>query len=963
MTPTRFSQMMKYLTRAKKQKPDLPDVFPASKAPIPPKTQNVEEIEAINRFNRDNPRKDMANGGSLKFYPKASGGETTQQIAPGVDIKTRDINYGGTLGYEGDNIYGGVEYNKGKVKLDVTTEDGNTLFKDTLSKDDAVNFIVGLGDRKGDKFQIKTDKDFNNMQVTFRKSFAGGGMLVQPGFGGVRQGYRSDKAIKAAQQAGNVAKTKKRFDRIGKAFIEQDYNALKTLTRPDRIKKGAKDAGGILNASDTALLNNVILGKDVKAQNALAKKLGVNRRYMIDTYKEALEFTKTGKSQKQSALALKKIITQKKLFDEILKNPNATVKSMAKKFNKTEKQITKEASKLLRNVYDQNVIIGKKDLSEKSLKSWLPDDFNITDDFLDNFSNIKGLRQVQSENIGTLIRDAFGRGQNPKKYVAALQGLSEYNKFVRTLPDDLKLDLDHPLSKAFLKGSNVSPEKLLYVTPISRAYNRGFKESLSKAYDKALLADVKDTKKIKQIENLAKTLNVNIGKGSTKKFDFGATNIAKKTQEGLQKELTQNLREQNLARENLKKLKKTDEGKKLLKEIFPRGRKLEIPEVNKKLIATLGGGKCGTRGFLNQGGRIGLQDGTVSVDQCYKNALERIRKGGVDFTKAEAMNFDKLTKSLRAIGASNIIKFGILPEVLLEGALIVDKMASEGDTFAQGLRNSYLAIPFQAMGVAKTYEEGEKDRILAAAPESQKAKVLDVFKLQDTLNKKFELMGASEGFKRSIAATDAISDGPLGYVGDSQDLQERLSDTRADLQDLYRGSDISRAERIFNTKPIDLNIRDQLTMDAYNQAVEKADADKASRILVAPGTGLGVDAQIKKRMKELPITPEYAKEQLQATGDYYGTGYTPFGLNKLFVAMGMEDPRFGFDKTGKYNEEQGITDFMNYMKTQNVADAGGVANLAGGGIAKLAGVDSGPPPESGPNSQGLLSLKNRVRNY
>ena len=37
--------------------------------------------------------------------------------------------------------------------------------------------------------------------------------------------------------------------------------------------------------------------------------------------------------------------------------------------------------------------------------------------------------------------------------------------------------------------------------------------------------------------------------------------------------------------------------------------------------------------------------------------------------------------------------------------------------------------------------------------------------------------------------------------------------------------------------------------------------------------------------------------------------------------------------------------------------------LAGGGIAKLAGVSSGVAPESGPNPQGLLSLKNRVRNY
>ena len=35
--------------------------------------------------------------------------------------------------------------------------------------------------------------------------------------------------------------------------------------------------------------------------------------------------------------------------------------------------------------------------------------------------------------------------------------------------------------------------------------------------------------------------------------------------------------------------------------------------------------------------------------------------------------------------------------------------------------------------------------------------------------------------------------------------------------------------------------------------------------------------------------------------------------------------------------------------------------LAGGGIAKMAGVSSGPPPESGPNSQGLQGLMKRVK--
>ena len=71
MNPARFSQMMKYLTRAKKEKPELPDVFPASQAPIPPKTQTVEEMEAINAFIRRE-RQQKAGGGML-VQPSASG--------------------------------------------------------------------------------------------------------------------------------------------------------------------------------------------------------------------------------------------------------------------------------------------------------------------------------------------------------------------------------------------------------------------------------------------------------------------------------------------------------------------------------------------------------------------------------------------------------------------------------------------------------------------------------------------------------------------------------------------------------------------------------------------------------------------------------------------------------------------------------------------------------------------------
>ena len=114
---------------------------------------------------------------SILLRPRASGMKREQQIAPGINLSERDINYGITGILQGDKFYGGASLDKGKVKLDVETEDGQTLFKDTIGKDDALNFIVGMGDPKGenDKFQIKFDDDLENMSLILKKSFAEGG--------------------------------------------------------------------------------------------------------------------------------------------------------------------------------------------------------------------------------------------------------------------------------------------------------------------------------------------------------------------------------------------------------------------------------------------------------------------------------------------------------------------------------------------------------------------------------------------------------------------------------------------------------------------------------------------------------------------------------------------------------------------------------------------------------------------
>ena len=770
--------------------------------------------------------------------------------------------------------------------------------------------------------------DFNK-----RNKLAGGGMLVQPGFGGTRQGYASDFV--------NINDIKK-----------YNKNLLnKSIIISETVKAGANQAErvtlqNIFDVVDRTKDGDILIKDFKKKPNAeTLQKLKKRRKNRLSFEREqALPPEEKAELRKKQKIAEQKWRNSKKginYYNNYLSMggifPARTPEERIwRDIYRASKQKKGESRFIIK--YPKSANVDKVSGLPETVISKQGNEYIPWDRFYKNitFYDTVSKKNIRFNTVKKWMTDNVENGS--KKYDSALKNYKASNVINTFEIDGVALS---KLAKDKQKGDFAKRITTAAAVNHRSGLNNFWDTEVTTASGNKMLNDKVQANisayKNASNPNIEKKL-LNIMKLNAKKIEGGGTVVLDdKTVIGKNPTI----------RSVVSALEKEFGVKIPAKKIINQ-------------IAVLGGGDCG-RGLNNQGGRIGLQDGTSNVDVCFRKAIERVRKGGVDFTKAESVNFNNLTKSLRAVGASNIMKFGILPEVLLEGALIADKMASEGDSFAQGLRNSYLAIPFQAMGVAKTYEEGEKDRILAAAPESQRGKVLDVFNMQDELNKKFELMGASEGFKKQIAATDAVSDGPFGYVGDSQDLQKRFSDTRADLQDLSRG-DINRAEKMLTSSPLDLNIQDQLTMDAYKSAIEKADADKAGNILVAPGTGFGVDAQIRKRMKELPVTPELAKQELKKTGERFGIGYTPFGMNELFTSMGGEDPRFGYDETGKYSEEKGLNDFINYLRNQQVADAGGVANLAGGGIAKEAGDSSGPPPESGPNSQGLPGLLKRVRN-
>jgi|TARA_R100000008_G_scaffold78185_1_gene59045 hypothetical protein len=838
LNPKQYSEMLDHLTRKKIKNP-----FIKAKDIVVDKKPEVEQTEMFNRFNKANPRQDMAGGGML-VQPGFSG---VRQGYAGKDKKVLDK----------DTIK--------KIKDKITLKPGQKWnFYDPKKNPKGHTYGVPKGDPKYDIARNlkpgRLETKLKKATEKYKEIKANPKLLAQ------KKAY--DRELYQSRRT-NILKNRRIKYETDKDFREKklEWARQDKIKNPEKYKQKLNDYFAKKGRFPPGNNYKENVWRDMFRSS---QKLGQERFLLVDEKGNLLtedKFPKVdGKVRWDVGGAYKKV----KFYDTVTKQFVKLDNSIKGKGITFEKYLDQKS-------------VGGKGAYKNAINGYKnKDDIkNLT------FKDSKG----KTIRLGTIVQERLNDGAN---YINS------------------GVNVQHPdLNNTFWKNEVTLASANNELNYLEQTLERQLKN-----------AGNDTTARNKAINNFKSKINRQPG-GITKIVEgetLGVKPTTKSVVEAVGKEF------------NLNKFKDF-----------------------KNLVATLGGDNCG-RGLKNQGGRVDLRDGTPSVDVCFTNALERIRKGGVDFTNAEAINFNKLTKGLRAAGASNIIKFGVLPEILLEGALIADKMASEGDSFAQGLRNSYLAIPFQALGVAKTYEEGEKDRILAATPESQRGKVLDVFNLQDTLNKKFELMGASEGFKRQIAATDAVSDGPLGYVGDSQDLQKRLSDTRADLQDLSRG-DINRAERILTSSPLDLNIQDQLTMDAFKAATEKADADKASRILVAPGTGLE-DVQIKKRMKDIPITPEYAKEQLQATGDYYGRGYTPFGLNKLFTLFGMQNPRFGYDEQGVYDEDRGLQDYTNYLRTlqfaENFRD-----EKAGGGIAKLAGDRSGPPPEKGPNSQGLLSLMKR----
>ena len=501
------------------------------------------------------------------------------------------------------------------------------------------------------------------------RNMADGGQIIGKPGGVVEPGvmYYGKNVMSGSptQQAENIRRQEESFKKISNLFKNKDYTGLKLATRPARIEAGTQqDTGGKLNTNQQKQIKEAIDGGP-KTQNAFAKKLGISKKQFLEGIEKSKSKITTELSESMKKMRFTPDVQlQQKMFYEILENPNATVQSMAKKFKVAEKEITKKSSQLLKNVYTQNVAITKTpafDIDSRgkaTLKSWLPNQYESTKNFLNNFSNIDGLKKVQTENMGILLANAYR--DKPKKFAEAMKTLTAYNDFKNNLPKGMKVDLDHPLSKEFIKGSGASPDKLLYVSPVDRGFNRGFKKQIGDRYAKALLQFKKsglqkDKTAINNIRTLADRVGVNIGDVKGSKLTFGTSKFNKN--KNFAQEYLDNIKEQNLVADNLKDLQKTKEGKQLIKDAnFKKGQIKPITKIQSKGIAK----KLNAAGF-----KCKLSNGLTCNDpraytQSIKENMAKIQQGD----DAAIAKINKLGKGMNAFkGAAKFTGWTLLAEL------------------------------------------------------------------------------------------------------------------------------------------------------------------------------------------------------------------------------------------------------------------------------------------------------------
>ena len=913
MIPSRFKLVMEYLTRAKKVKPNLPDVFPASQATIPPIKPEIEQREAINAFIR---RQQKAGGGMLvqpgfggtrQGYAKSKMGES--KLGEGMEniykekigpkkfkyfIKVGNKRYGQVIGEENlpalkkkrdqviKELYPNRITNEDFVKLKnlkkyqnmdsvqfskVLNKKGFTTIsgkewnqKSTLRKIDELDLAIpGRKRSESEIFEIVKKIEGGPSRIKLYKE----GIIPLETLRDIATDYEK-------RQSPEFKKTKKKIDTKAKLKRAQELGNFPPGANPNdnlwaQVYRASKDGDGRWRI--VSKLPPLKDGKRDWVKNGDWKKMRV-----IDT-------------QTGTEFGYKDL----KSYLDNLEGPGTYDKALKPWQNK------KDLNAIKINYRGNNVSLGKVLSNKKLVKEFIN----------------KNNRPPTGDELTKFYKKRYPYGKSDFA-VNHSEGVKNNWWDAEVVHKDANDRLER-LDKSFRSNLNL-------------AKNNVQRNKVIELYKK-------DVKKIGNITS--------IFEGQT----FGKSNILGATRDAFKTE--------GLSR------------------TFEANRKQII-----KQIASFGDGSCSVQfGKGNKdGGRIGYQLGTTGFTKCFEQGVNNFNNGKFK-TADQVQDAAKILRGGRAV-ISGLMKYGIIPELAYVGLEAAGRTLL-GEKPTNSLLKSIDTLTFGAtdFGSGITAEKFGKfsDQKLA----------VDKFRNSQTL---------VNSLQNKLKNLEDINDqGGEGYVGDlSSDIQmtqaqlqraqkslqentvspdilqfidrkgQEIADielaksrfSKAGLKDQLEGipgiSDYTDTEpaRIFpKQREVDLNL-DMFPKfsDATNfMQLKTDDAIDLAQLYRSEGKDVSAKDLLAYRdsLRNAPLS-----ELAQTYGDeqIYGTqGISAVPLN-VDLTNYQPSNRFGSNP-----QQRPIL----YPKGRGV--------LAGGGIAKLAGVDSGPPPSSGPNSQGLQGLMKRVK--
>jgi len=352
------------------------------------------------------------------------------------------------------------------------------------------------------------------------------------------------------------------------------------------------------------------------------------------------------------------------------------------------------------------------------------------------------------------------------------------------------------------------------------------------------------------------------------------------------------------------------------------------------------------------GGRIGF----AFSDECIRDGLKEQKIQAQKGNKKAAQELVQVGKvATRAGLLKNILGPGaILSEVVLEGAIIGNKVlgGKPGDI---AWAESYLSY------LDPRKYRGELD------PLKMKREDMTTREIEDADGNIKTIDGPNANILRSgFAAQDQLS-------AFNEALQDRdLAKARGRIDQYNPAAADAREQGRFADQSADI-ISSEAFKDASNMAQEYIQAQEGQRMFPYNQfkqsigrfeSGEDRDYRRRKEQEMKNLYTQFSDTQLmdllENSQSLKSAGITPeqymslLGAGTKNITPAVTRTLSGLDAVR--------TDIQEQEALNRIAEAGGVANLAGGGIAKIAGDRSGAMTRSmNPDSQGLSYLFNRVK--